>query len=334
MSFMSKRRNIKCRKANREVKRLYGRLVVICIEVFFLVLFIGMGILMWQEIDSSDELEPHRLSWIEEFFIDRPKEEKGEEMVDEELLIESGRYAEELADKEYCEKNRIYVKSAASEDEVVLAFAGDVSFAEGYANMESLKQRGGNIKNCFDEELLREMHAADIFLINNEFTYSDRGMPLENKEYTFRAKTESVNYLDELGVDIVSLANNHTYDYGEVSLLDTLKTLETAGVPYVGAGRNIEEAMKPVYFICNGIKIAFVAGTQIEQFDNPNTIGAGKNNAGVLRCWTEEYIYDIVREAKTQSDFVVAYMHWGTEMEETLHWAQTDQAAKLANLQE
>jgi len=216
-----------------------------------------------------------------------------------------------------------------SADEITLAFAGDVSFAEEYTNMEILRQRGGDISSCFDEFLLKEMQDADIFMLNNEFPYTDRGTPTEEKTYTFRAHPESVKYLYDMGADIVSIANNHVYDYGEVSLLDTLTTLEEAAMPYVGAGRDIGEAIKPVYFIANDYKIAYISATQIEQGDYPDTKGAGENSAGVFRCWNPERLYEVVAEAKTNSDFVVIYIHWGTELSETLHWAQTDQAAGL-----
>ena len=64
--------------------------------------------------------------------------------------------------------------------------------------------------------------------------------------YTFRAVPSRVEVLQQLGADIVSLANNHVYDYGEEALLDTMDTLEQAQIPYVGAGRNLEEAEKIV----------------------------------------------------------------------------------------
>jgi len=243
-------------------------------------------------------------------------------------LYES-RYGEELADEKFCEDNRIYAMPTILADEITLAFAGDVSFAEEYTNMEILRQRGGDIRSCFDEFLLKEMQDADIFMLNNEFPYTDRGTPTEGKSYTFRAHPESVKHLYDMGVDIVSVANNHVYDYGEASLLDTLATLETAAMPYVGAGRDIEDAVKPVYFIANDCKIAYVSATQIEQGDYPDTRSAGENSAGVFRCWDPDKLYETVAEAKANSDFVVVYIHWGTELSETLHWAQTDQANGL-----
>lgn len=74
-----------------------------------------------------------------------------------------------------------------------------------------------------------------------------------------------VQLLSEFGADIVSLANNHTYDYGEIGLLDTMSYLNEAGIPYVGAGKNIDEASKIVYYVVNGRKVAIISATQIER---------------------------------------------------------------------
>ena len=321
----------KKRKQNRANTRFLSRTFIICIEVFVLVVVVGVSLILFHASEEEQLLKNLRESGATaELLIGTNVSEKAEDhnAVDEEET-DTSRYGEELADEKYCEENRIYSMPTISVDEIVLAFAGDVSFAEGYANMGALQQRGGDILICFDEFVLKEMQEADIFMLNNEFPYTDRGTPTEGKTYTFRAKPENVRYLYDMGADIVSVANNHVYDYGEVSLLDTLTTLEEAAMPYVGAGRNIEEAIKPVYFIANDYKIAYVSATQIEQGDYPDTKGAGENSAGVFRCWNGDLIYDVVREAKQNADFVITYIHWGTELSETLHWAQSDQAGKL-----
>lgn len=85
------------------------------------------------------------------------------------------------------------------------------------------------------------MQNADLMCLNNEFTYSTNGTPMEGKAYTFRANPERVAILQEMGVDIVTLANNHVYDYGKKALLDTFITLEEADIDYFGAGKNLEE---------------------------------------------------------------------------------------------
>ena len=327
---MSNRVKKRRRKQNRQNGKFLGRTFIICIEIFVLVVVVGVSLVLVLDDEERRLAKQLRQAGASaELLIGTNISEKAEDHNAASANVDDSRYGAELADEKYCEENRIYAMPTISADEITLAFAGDVSFAEEYTNMEILKQRGGDIRNCFDEFLLKEMQDADIFMLNNEFPYTDRGTPTEGKTYTFRAHPESVKHLYDMGVDIVSVANNHVYDYGEVSLLDTLATLETAAMPYVGAGRDIDEAVKPVYFIANDYKIAYISATQIEQGDYPDTKGAGENNAGVFRCWNPELLYEAVKEAKKNSDFVVVYIHWGTELSETLHWAQPDQAAGL-----
>lgn len=264
--------------------------------------------------------------------IDREEESGRKEDTQETEILPKGKYDDILQDEEYMEANRIYAKEAANEDYVTITFAGDILFDPNYAVMATLIQNGGDINKAIAPDLIAKMQAADIMMINNEFTYSGRGEPLPEKQFTFRAKPEYVSYLYDLGVDIVSLANNHTYDYGEPAFLDTLQTLKDAEMPFVGAGENLEEASAPVYFIVNDMKIAFVSATQIERLDNPDTKGATEASPGVFRCWNVEKLLQTVEKAKTESDFVIVYIHWGTENQEETDWAQDKQAHELVEV--
>lgn len=215
--------------------------------------------------------------------------------------------------------------------QVTFAFAGDILFDEAYATMYRYMARGSNVDDTFLAGLLERMRGADVFMLNNEFPYSERGTPTEGKQFTFRAHPRHVGILKELGVDLVSLANNHAYDYGNEALLDTFDTLEAAEVPYVGAGRNLEEALKPVYLIANGMKIAVVSATQIERNANPDTKEATASSAGVLRCLDPSALLRVIAEAKENSDFVILYIHWGTESQEEIDWLQQEQSATYAH---
>lgn len=239
------------------------------------------------------------------------------------------RYLDQLDDEEYMRENNIYAWDAADPEAVTITFAGDILFDDRYAVMVSMRQNGGRIQNVFSPDLIEEMQKADLMMLNNEFPYSDRGTPTPDKQFTFRANPETVSYLEELGVDIVSLANNHAYDYGEEAFLDTMTTLEEQGIVYVGGGRNLREASRPVYYIIGDMKIAIVSATQIERSDNPDTREATDSSAGVFRCWNGDALLEVVREAKENSDFVIAYIHWGTENETTTDWAQEKQAPEL-----
>lgn len=241
-----------------------------------------------------------------------------------------GKYGALLKDQKLCREQGIYEKKTENGEEVTIAFAGDILFDDGYAIMAKMKQRGRGIEGSISQEMLDVMRSADIFMLNNEFPYTDRGEPTPEKQFTFRAKPEYASYLFDMGVDIVSLANNHAYDFGEISLLDTLDTLDNVGMPFVGAGRNLEEAVKPVYFIANDMKIAFISATQIERNDHPDTKGAAPDSPGVFRCWNVDRLLEVVANARQVSDYVIVYIHWGTEATDELDWAQKEQAPRIA----
>lgn len=221
---------------------------------------------------------------------------------------------------EYCEMtgmqqysyDKTYVLDKQTDGDIVIDFTGDVSFADGIATTDFMDHQMNGIYDCFSEDLLDEMQSADILMINNEFAYTDRGTALAGKAYTFRANPSRVALMSDLGADIVSVANNHVYDYDEIGLLDTLNTLSLAEMPYVGAGVNLEEAKKPAYFIVGGRKIAIVAATQIERTLNYTKEATGVE-PGVMKCLHPEAFCETIREAKANADFVLVFPHWGTE---------------------
>lgn len=210
---------------------------------------------------------------------------------------------------------------------VTFTFAGDVLLDDNYAVMSTYRANGSILENCIDPELLEIMRDSDVFMINNEFPFTDRGTPLANKAFTFRADPANVQMLKDMGVDIVSLANNHASDYGEISLLDTLDTLEGAGIPYVGAGRDLEEAAKVVFYQNGDMRIGIVSATEVERLDSPDTRGATENTPGTFRCFRNDALEEVIREAKKECDFLIVYVHWGTESTDELDWSQPGQAA-------
>lgn len=204
---------------------------------------------------------------------------------------------------------------------ITLGFAGDICFADPEQVMISYRSKGNDISKCIDPEYIKIMKFMDIMWINNEFCYSDRGRPMPGKAWTFRSKPENVSILKELGVDIVGLANNHIFDYGEDAFFDTLSTLKGAGIPYVGAGKNIAEASSPVYMEAGGLKIAYVAASRAEKYIL--TPEAGENTPGVLRCYDTTRFVSAIKEARAKADYVIALPHWGTERSTVLEKAQT-----------
>ncbi|NLY48256.1 MAG: CapA family protein [Clostridiales bacterium] len=207
-------------------------------------------------------------------------------------------------------------ESAQNEDEpsfnkpIILAFAGDVNLDEDSRPVARYDRENKGILGCISEDLVYEMNSADIFMLNNEFAFSTRGTEIVEKSYTFRAHPKRVDILKEMGTDIVSLANNHALDFGVEALLDTFTTLEEAGIDYVGAGINMDRAKAPVYYTIGDTTIAFVAASRVIYAMDWY---ATDTRPGMIGTYDPALFITSIKEARENSDFVVAYVHWGVE---------------------
>lgn len=292
-------------------------------RLFTLLLVLTILLTGCSGFDLVDEMDMGSKSDSEEP-LEEPEEEKEPAMVinKEPVLIEEPEEIEEEEEDSFFgyvlseeEKNdpNVICKETAKEGEVSFVFAGDINFDSHYANMGTYNSIGQGIAGVLNEELISEFNEADIAMINNEFPYSTRGTPTAGKKFTFRADPSMVENLSIMGIDIVSLANNHAYDHGIDALLDTFDTLDEAGIAYVGAGHNIEEAMTPVYFIAGGMKIAVVSATQIERSLPPDTKEATEDAPGVLRTLEPDKFLQVIKTAEENADLTICYVHWGAE---------------------
>ena len=202
-------------------------------------------------------------------------------------------------------------KNVITDKTIKIDLVGDINLADDWYTMDAATQRGG-VSDCISENAQSELASADISVVNNEFVYEDGETPLAGKTYTFGAATENVKLLKIFSADLVTLANNHVYDYGEEGLISTLDTLDGAEIPYVGAGRNLEEASAIKYFVVKGRKIAFVSATEIEKFAK-YTKEATENSPGVIKTIDTSLFCGVIAEAKANADYVVACVHWGIE---------------------
>lgn len=193
---------------------------------------------------------------------------------------------------------------------IVLAFAGDINLDEDSKPVARYDRENKGILGCFSPELVEEMNAADIFMLNNEFAYSTGGTEITEKSYTFRAHPKRVDILKEMGVDIVSLANNHALDFGMDALIDTFSTLDGAGIDYIGAGENMDRAKAPIYYTIGNTKIAYLAASRVVYAMDWY---AGETSPGMIGTYDPTLFLSSIREAEENSDFVVVYVHWGVE---------------------
>jgi poly-gamma-glutamate synthesis protein (capsule biosynthesis protein) len=134
---------------------------------------------------------------------------------------------------------------------------------------------------------------------------------MEDKEYTFRVDPEFVSVPSELGVDLVTIANNHILDFGREPLTETLKALDGAGIAHVGAGENLAQAKQWETLEAQGKKIAFLGASRVYP---ESSWSAGPNHSGVFSTYDSTQLVEQIRQAKESSDYVFVLVHWGIEL--------------------
>jgi poly-gamma-glutamate synthesis protein (capsule biosynthesis protein) len=164
----------------------------------------------------------------------------------------------------------------------------------------------------FADEVLAITRAVDLVVLNLECCISERGTPWPDpsKPFFFRAPPQATEALTRLGVDCVTLANNHALDYGPEALLDTFEHLRAAGIAWVGAGRERDQARAPAVLEANGLRLGVLGCS-----DHPPEFGAGPGSPGIAYVdlrreleWLPEAI------AGLEVDAVLVAPHWGPNM--------------------
>ena len=191
----------------------------------------------------------------------------------------------------------------AAGEEIVINAVGDIMLAGRWAPL--LKSKGYHFP--FDG-LRAELARADINLANLESPIARSGKEFLAKKYRFRAEPELAQALHQAGFQLVTLANNHSMDFGGQALLETIQKLESAGITWIGAGANLAEARKMALFNLKGKNIAFL-GYSLTQ---PVEFFATAQQPGTMPGWERHVKADIAR-ARKEADYVIVTFHWGKE---------------------
>jgi poly-gamma-glutamate synthesis protein (capsule biosynthesis protein) len=204
---------------------------------------------------------------------------------------------------------------------ITIALAGDVHFANQVAAL--LEHRGAGLS-----PLEPHLAASDLAMLNLETAITARGTP-QPKQFHFRAPYTALTALAAAGVDVVSLANNHAVDYGEVGLRDTLAAKRRSPIPVVGIGENAAQAYAPAYLKVRGHSVAVLAATQVPDWTLA-TWTATANRAGVASAASPRRLARAVRAAAARADTVLVYLHWGTDYTSCPNGLQKRTAKALA----
>jgi poly-gamma-glutamate capsule biosynthesis protein CapA/YwtB (metallophosphatase superfamily) len=189
--------------------------------------------------------------------------------------------------------------------EVSLIAVGDISYSRGISTMI----RKENDWNYPLQEVKNYLQSGDLVFGNLE-TPITPGPEVFSGEMVFRSDPKTASTLAEAGFSILSLANNHTPNWGEPGLLDTFQYLDQVDINYVGAGANLAESYQPVYIEEQGLKFAFLAYNDTDVV--PDYYGAGEKRVGTALMDKEKMI-TAVQTARQQADYVIVSMHSGKE---------------------
>lgn len=189
---------------------------------------------------------------------------------------------------------------------ISLAFTGDVMLGRTVNQVLD--------KNDFSfvwGNTLPVLKKADLRIINLECVISNKGKPVQ-KVFNYRAHPDAIKVLKKAEIDYVSLANNHTLDYGKEAFFQMLEFLKKANIKYSGAGKNIEEAVKPAVISAKGMKFAIISFS-----DNESSWEATATEPGIFYVPLElkekylEMLSKLIKQAKGEADIVIAAAHMG-----------------------
>nr|MBL8411118.1 CapA family protein [Dechloromonas sp.] len=217
----------------------------------------------------------------------------------------------------FCGALALALSLHAQAEPLTLLFAGDVMLDDGPGRLIA---RNGDPFKPFAAILAD----ADYRIANLECPVAESGAPYANKIYSFRADPATLALLKGR-FDAVSLANNHSGDYGQAAFRDTLRHLDNAGIARFGGGENLSEAHRPLWIEQKGIRIAILGYNEFK----PRAFEAGPGWPGV--AWSEDdHVIADIRAAKAAgADLVIPFMHWGWEKETTPSERQKTFARRL-----
>ena len=192
-------------------------------------------------------------------------------------------------------------------------FVGDIMLARRYELSNGIIPTLG-VNAIFAPTIDMLGNAADLTVANLEVVLTNQGTPHPTKSVVYRGNPDNVSGLVYAGIDKVSLANNHVFDYGWAGLNQMLGLLEQNGIVYSGAGIDSYQAYTPAFINRNGLNLAFLASSdRTGQYNNAQPyLQAGYNKPG-FAYMTPYYITQQLNAVAEVADLRIVEMHGGSE---------------------
>jgi len=209
--------------------------------------------------------------------------------------------------------------------EATLSAVGDLLIHSTVYDAAQTGENSYNFNPMLDR-VKQYLQETDISIANQETIIGGTEIGLSNYP-SFNSPFEVADALQEAGVDIVSIANNHTLDRGEKAIMNAINHYETIDMQYVGGYKSEEDRATLRTITENGITFSFLSYTY-----GTNGIPVPEGKEYFVNLIDREKIERDVKEAKENSDVVVVAMHWGVEYILLPNSEQEDLADFLAGL--
>ncbi|XID95488.1 CapA family protein [Paenibacillaceae bacterium WGS1546] len=301
----------------RKEKRRSRRRLLLAVNGIMLACIVGIAVLIWRSGDGEEpSLAPPATPSETASSAPTPSEpapsDSGEPAPSDEAAASPDR-----------EDDDTYAEPESGAESVTIALVGDI--------LPAARVLERMMANGFDypfREARPLLEAADIAAGNLEAPVTERGTPAEDKQYVFRGHSDALQAIKEAGFDFLSLANNHTLDYGWEGLSDTMEALDDIGLKHAGAGIDDKEAFAPAYIESNGLTVAFVSLSRVLPFVSWK---ADRNHPGLAEAYDPRRAVAAIEAAKENADVVVVMVHWGEERKVEPNKDQKDLAYRFVD---
>lgn len=195
--------------------------------------------------------------------------------------------------------------NAAADGPIRLVFAGDALM--DWSVKETIRKKGPDYPFLHVAEEIQE---ADFAVVNLETAVTFHDQKDTNQLFNFKSDPISLEGLKNAGFDLVSIANNHTIDFKQKGFLDTIANLEHYELPYMGGGKNREEAYRAHEVTIKGKRIKFLA---FSRFIPQTYWFAADDRPGIAEAYNKSSVLPVIRQESRDCDYLFVYMHWGVE---------------------
>ena len=216
------------------------------------------------------------------------------------------------------------VETPEEQPEIIITFAGDTMFDWGLRPI--LEQHGYDYPFTYIKDKVQN---ADYSFINVESVFTERTAKDPHQRFWIKSDVRGIEAMKNAGFKMLNLGNNHTLDYLQAGLLDTIENVEKNEIGYIGAGRNEEEAYESKEIMIKGKKFRFF--TFVRFIPATNWI-ATKERAGVPNGYDLELVKKTIQDQQGDADYTIVYFHWGVEKQNTPVEYQKEYVRELKKL--